>query len=173
MPIIFRLIGNANIDNFNINHNTNLPENIKLFDIINIFKEFGLDDDDFQYIKFAVDNKLIKDNIILSNHEKNPLNVFLFTPNNNIKEKLINIFSKRGYNPYDNTNENAKNRNTYSVNLVPTESAGESDEDSAVEPAHESDEDSAVENGKESGEEVEIKTPGGVFNYEIVAVKFV
>ena len=27
--------------------------------------------------------------------------------------------------------------------------------------------------GKESGEEVEIKTPGGVFNYEIVAVKFV
>ncbi len=27
--------------------------------------------------------------------------------------------------------------------------------------------------GKESGDEVEIKTPGGVFNYEIVEVKFV
>lgn len=73
---------------------------LRLSNIIDLFKSYGLTDKDFDHVKFVANSETIKDNdkayVI---HPIENLLIFVFTADKNIKDTLINIFTKYATKP--------------------------------------------------------------------------
>lgn len=96
MPLVFKLVG-YNVDNkhYEIRDPFNGPINLTL--LYELFKVWGILEDEMNHIKFITDSEQIKDldKCFLVNDVEDRI-IFVFTSNNNLIQKLYNIFVKEG-----------------------------------------------------------------------------
>jgi len=91
MPVLFRLVGSVNSRVLEIRKNMVGEFNLGHFH--SIFKSYGLEDNELDEIKFVMQSETLKDKQkIIKIDMENILNIFVFSINSNIKEKLNKIF---------------------------------------------------------------------------------
>jgi hypothetical protein len=91
MPVLFRLVGSVNSRVLEIRKNMFGEFNLGHFH--SIFKSYGLEDEELDEIKFVMQSETLKDKQkIIKIDMENTLNIFVFSINPYIKEKLSKIF---------------------------------------------------------------------------------
>lgn len=97
MPFILKPVGTSGPKRYEIKNDKFTV--IKLFDIHTIFKDFGMNDEELDQIKFVANSETIKNNdksYIINNDEN--LIIFVFSPIKEIKNKIEDIFIKNNTN---------------------------------------------------------------------------
>ena len=96
MPLVFKLVGyTANKKHYEIKDPFNGPINLRL--LYELYKVWGLDEDEIGNIKFITDSEQIKNpdkNFLVKDDEDRV--IFVFTSNVTIRQKLHDIFIKEG-----------------------------------------------------------------------------
>jgi len=97
MPLIFKPVAATGDKKYQIKKDT--VGDIKLEDILCIFEIFGLTKEDLPNVKFVANSETIKNNDkVYKIDENETLNIFVFSPVKEIREKLENIFIKHNTN---------------------------------------------------------------------------
>jgi hypothetical protein len=96
MPLIFKLVGFV-INNKYFQINDPYEGDINLVSIHILFKTWGLTDEELQEVKFIIDSEQITDiNKIYHINQNEKHNIFVFVFNQDIRQKLQNIFTTHG-----------------------------------------------------------------------------
>lgn len=117
MPILFKLVGVVNLDSKVPEIKKDIVGSISLSDIKQIFKDYGLNEEELEQIKFVANSETIKTNdktFLISND--NEFVIFVFSAISYIRAKLISIFPKNSINILDNENNEKVNINNNNSN---------------------------------------------------------
>jgi len=92
MPIIFKSVGTSDPKKYEIKVIMNGA--VTLLEVQNIYKNFGLDDNDLSHVKFIANSKTMEPNDKYLVNEEVNLHIFVFSTIKTVKEKLEEIFIK-------------------------------------------------------------------------------
>ena len=119
MPLIFKLTAQPNN---NIHIVKEIEETININYINNLFKEFGLDDEELSKIKFITDSTIISNiDQTFSIKTNEVILVHIFTVDFMIRHKLQDIFSKNGVELQSSNNQPQQDINK-PLNIKPIDS---------------------------------------------------
>ena len=106
MSIIFKLVGIQNFKALEIKHN--LTGKLSLSNIKTIFTKYGLDEDDYENIKFVTNSETFRsDEKSYEVSENDSYTVFVFTADRDLKQRLFNIFQEHATNKLEESSHSS------------------------------------------------------------------